>query len=397
MIKDILHKLKYKIVNTNKREIISRIISSNKKVRVLFYVSENQKWGYQSLYEELDKNPQFEPIVVVSLLTSVHEGIDKTRNNLEENFLFFKSRGMNVEYGYKDGQYIDLKTFEPDIVFYEQPWSLPKKNSPYNVSKYALTCHCPYSITTNSSIIAAHPKFYEYIWKYFVAADSLKNEYYTAYKYNYDSIVVSGHPKLDLINESKSRDTKHYVIYAPHHAIRGSHLKYGTFEWNGHFMLEYAKAHPELNWVFKPHPNIKYWFQHISYMTEKEIDNYYKEWEKIALVYDKGDYFELFNNSDAMITDCGSFLIEYFMTGKPLIHLVSNDSVQQTSLNNLCSANYYKVFNVESLKTYLDEILIKKNDFLKESRDKKVNELFENKTSSAKRIVDYLSKELGLK
>ena len=143
MIRKLVNKIEYKVVNANFSKKLKEIKSLKRKIRVLFYVSENQKWAYQSLYEELEKDARFEPLVVVSLLTSVHKGYDKTRDNLEENLSFFKSRNINVEYGYKNGNYIDLKCFKPDIVFYEQSWDLPKINSPYNVSKYALTCHCP--------------------------------------------------------------------------------------------------------------------------------------------------------------------------------------------------------------------------------------------------------------
>ena len=314
MLKSLFNTIKYHNSKKNFQKKIKDIQKSSRKLKVVFYVSENQKWCYQSLYEEFEKNSNFEVLVVVYLLETVHSKTDKTKNSLEENYLFFKSRGMRVEYGYKDGQYIDLRTFKPDIVFYEQPWSLPKMNMPYRISTYALACHCPYSITTNSSILKSHNKFFEFLWKYFVVTDSLKEEYASCYKRNSESIIAVGHPKLDYYNKLKVKESKHYVIYAPHHSIKGSHLQYGTFEWNGHFILEYAKAHPELNWVFKPHPNIKYWFQHIGYMSEKEINDYYNEWSKIGFVYDSGDYFDLFNDSDAMITDCGSFLVEYFLT-----------------------------------------------------------------------------------
>ena len=136
-----------------------------RKIRVLFYVTENQKWCYQSLYDLLAKSDIFEPFVVVSLLTSVHSGNDSTRNNIEENYEFFKSRGMNVKYGYKDGAYINLKIFSPDIIFYEQQWGLPRIHRPYKLSRQALTCYCPYglSLFNHDEDYAENFNYYLYI------------------------------------------------------------------------------------------------------------------------------------------------------------------------------------------------------------------------------------------
>ena len=76
------------------------------KIKVVFLIRENQKWSYQSVYEEMANDDEFEPMVVVSLLWLSHIGKDKTRNNLEENYEFFASRGINVDYAYKNGEYV---------------------------------------------------------------------------------------------------------------------------------------------------------------------------------------------------------------------------------------------------------------------------------------------------
>jgi len=48
-------------------------------------------------------------------------------------------------------------------------------------------------------------------------------------------------------------------------------------------------------------------------MTLNEVESYYAEWHNLSngFVYDEGDYFNIFKSSDALITDCGSFLAEY--------------------------------------------------------------------------------------
>lgn len=394
MYKKIIQEINYKIAQNNYKKIVKRIKNKNKKIIVVFYVTENQKWAYQSLYEEFEKNTNFTPLIVIGVPNHIHIENKKIQSILDENYNFFKKKEMHVEYGYKNGEFINLKFFNPDIVFYEQPWEIPKIHRPNHVSKYALTCFCPYSISTNALVIKNNSKFFEYIWKYFIASEILKDEYKNEYKRNIDSLIVTGHPKLDSHFEKTENSDKKYVIYAPHHAITGSLLNYSTFEWSGKFMLDYAKSHQEFNWVFKPHPNIKFYFKEIGYMTDEEIENYYEEWAKIGIVHEEGNYFGLFNNSECMITDCGSFLVEYFFTNKPLIHLISSNSSIHSSLNKICSNYYYKVHNIDVLESYLNEILVKKNDFLKNTRTKKIKDIFPTESKNASKIINYLNLEL---
>ena len=95
-------------------------------------------------------------------------------------------------------------------------------------------------------------------------------------------------------------------------------------------MLELAKAHKELNWVFRPHPLLYNFAITSGFMRQQDIDRYYDEWKSFAEYSVGGDYIDLFKRSYAMITDCGSFLTEYFVSENPVIHLVS----EQLNPNN---------------------------------------------------------------
>ena len=57
------------------------------------------------------------------------------------------------------------------------------------------------------------------------------------------NLKVVGHPQLDYfyLGQDKNLTNKNYVIYAPHWSINVPEENYATFEWNGEFLLEYAK------------------------------------------------------------------------------------------------------------------------------------------------------------
>ena len=124
------------------------------------------------------------------------------------------------------------------------------------------------------------------------------------------NLKAVGSPSLDVIKDIKS--DKNYVIYAPHWTINHENtIAYSTFKETGKFILEYAQKHPEFNWIFKPHPLLKKALLDNVFMSEEEINSYYSAWESLGQACYNGDYFELFNNSQLMITDCCTFLMEY--------------------------------------------------------------------------------------
>ena len=130
-------------------------------------------------------------------------------------------------------------------------------------------------------------------------------------------------------------------------------------------------------------------------MTESEIDRYYDEWAKVGLVYDQGDYFGIFKNSDALITDSSSFLSEYLPTKMPVIHLISENMVAQNSISKVTSAHYYQAHDLKELEFYLNDVIINKNDPMKEKRIEDIGILTIDGNSASSIIIDHLRKELG--
>ncbi|MBE6447951.1 MAG: hypothetical protein E7018_01455 [Alphaproteobacteria bacterium] len=380
-----------KIANRYKKHI-KKLKTIDRKVRICFYVTENQKWKGQVLFDELKKNNLFDVFAVFAPRTREQS---RTYEAISIDFDFFSNKLNPIHLGYdiEKNEYRNLQEYNPDIVFYSQPWDIPSINSIQNVSKYALTCYIPYAIAEAITPMLKNVYSFHYLlWRHYTAHELINEQYNKTIPYVANNLKAVGYPVLDdIINNHITTKDKLYdncVIYAPHHSFKGSWLEYGTFDWNGRYILEYAKKHPELNWVFRPHPDFKNAVINNEIMTEKEIENYFKEWNKIGSISDKGNYVNLFKKSKCMITDCGSFITEYFVTQKPLIHLRNPNAKDYNGLNDVIKETLYKVYNLNELENALKDILEKNDDLQLSNRLKLFEKLKFDRSHSTLNIID---------
>ena len=82
-------------------------------------------------------------------------------------------------------------------------------------------------------------------------------------------------------------------------------------------------------------------------MTKQQIDNYYAFWNDLpnASFCNESDYFDIFKSSDALITDCGSFLAEYLPTQNPIMLLVNKNSIGYNEIGCKLVESYYKAYD----------------------------------------------------
>lgn len=384
--------------------------SQQSKIKVAFLVGEPQKWNCQILYDLLSKHPNFEPIVLLSPVTEITNKTLSYLASIEDLENFFKNLNVKWKRAYdkKSQKYLPLEIFKPDIVFYPQPWGLDQKTQGIlKTSEIALTCYTPYCFHMFNSKTNYTAKFHARLWTYFVECDDYRTLYMQ--KHNAQNCITVGNVKLDHYiykpikanSESKSLDhqKKIHIIYAPHHSFGGQY-RMATFAENGEFILNLARQHPEFQWTFKPHPRLKDEIIINKILTKEQTEQYYKDWEEIGQVHNSGNYQNLFDSSDLMITDCISFLAEYFPSAKPLIFLESKKPkiAQFSTLGKEITEHYYRVTDNNALKETFDLLTQGKQDPLKHIRLEKINALGFNSVQTASvRILNYLEEQMSLK
>lgn len=379
------------------------------KIRVLFIVSEIAKWKEQSIYELMERSGEFEPIVGLSAwnkqsgLTPAE--LDAVHTRAEA---FFDRMGcrhvrtITIENGAK--VFHDLSEFKPDIVFYTEQWTPCSKQDPATVSHFALTCFLPYYVPDFGIMrIDCHQPVERFSTFYFCLGKSWaksyrRNMWLTSHCAQY---VVTGHPALDEFNrQSDRRPKENYVIYAPHfsfpHPTQDDFYTIGTFDWNGLPILEYAEQHPEIKWVFKPHPILFGMLSKTGLMSQDEVSAYYARWAKIAVTSFDADYQDLFLESRVMITDSGSFLPEYGSTGRPVIRLIcaQNKHVPPRAAKDVYDT-YYNVRNLDEMYAALKLVIEDGQDPNREQRLAAVRAAGLTESDASGNIVDAILKVYG--
>lgn len=398
----------------NYARILKKLQNKKEKIKIIFIVESNQKWCWQSVYDELKKDIHFELLLVTLPLTTRFK--DKIYPQAED-IEFFKKRDMPIidGYDYKKGICIDLKELGADIIFYTHPWFVDShKIPPLITSEYALTLAISYGFNMVESKCwgTTTPKrFCGNLWTMFAESKWHKPFYEKGTKLkNKDILYVSGYPKMDAyklpvdpefekiwkdVNHSKPR-----IIYAPHHSIeRDGGFRMSNFVEHATFFLNFAKEHPEYCFLIKPHPVLKSKCVATGFMTEEEYENYINDWRNLpnGTAYTLGNYYDIFKTSDILITDCSSFLGEYFVSHKPIILLESETRMPFNEFGNKLKTGMYKPQKVDEIEQILKEIFLNKNDYLKENREKIIKQyFFMPEGGIGKYIANYLKKQLNI-
>ena len=394
-------------ISKNRIKVIKNLkqkIKNGEKLNVAFFIYDDTKWKCQSIYDLMESSKYFVPHIFVTKNCSPKSNFNyQLKETLPKIYDFFTKKGLRVKYAY-DFEKDDYIAFEdmdpkPDIVYYCHPWYVYKTQGPVMVSKYALTYYSSYSVPTSMGYQEYSLRFHKYIGTQYVINDVIK-EYFSENMENKGcNIKVVGHPILDFfyLNKNKNFENKNSIIYAPHFSIDDSTiLKWGTFLYFGEFILEYAKKHPEFNWIFKPHPCLRSYLSLKKYWDEDKIQNYWNEWNKIGSVYESGDYLEMFMESKAMITDCGSFKTEYFMTQKPQIYLKSKNPVAYNPNVEKINETCYKAETKEELQKIFEQVIELSNDYKKQDREFIYKNYGYANNYCAKNIMNDIEKTVGI-
>ena len=299
----------------------------------------------------------------------------------------------------------DLKKDKPDYVFIQRPYDnyLPDNYSVEEISKYTKICYIPYGYQlAYIQDVSLAPQILNNISLFFAENDVV---------YEYDKKTVSGNKKtvvfnigypaldknLKTITEPKSafsniNKDEFKVIWTPRWSVYKEYYATTFFEYNSYF-VNYAKKHKKLKLIFRPHPIMFNHFMDLKIMTKQQINKYIKSFPDNMYYDTQGDYFKTFIDSDVLVTDWSSILLDYFILGKPIILCGDNDETKYTKEMKKISNSSYKVSNWDELKEVLENLKAG-IDPKKKSRTRFINEIKKtNDGRVAEKIVECIKND----
>lgn len=311
-------------------------LTEKDKVRVVFLAFNASLWKVDNVFQKMMIDPFFEPIILVCPY-DIHNNFSVSED-MNEAYDYFISKNYAVisAFNSKTQEWLKLEEISPDIVFFTSPHDLTRHEYYEAAFLNYLSCYVPYShdISKYDNYSSQYDQlFHNVMWRIF-APHNEDLEIFRQYSYTKGiNVIVTGYPfcesffgEVGLSPWKHQEKNKCRVIWAPHHTIDDPHLPYSSFLSNAEFFKAIAmEMEDKIQFAFKPHPLLKSKLYLSEGWGKERTDSYYKFWssnDNTQLV--DSNYVELFQNSDAMIHDSGSFLAEYHYVQKPVFYICNS-------------------------------------------------------------------------
>ena len=363
-------------------EALMQLRKKKGKLNVLFFVINESCWKFDTVYWKMSKRKRYNPVIFVC--PQCDRGEEYKQEQQKSCYDFFKERGYNVVNSFDavTGNYINARSLSPDIIFYTNPYE-GLIDERYYISNFTdvLTCYANYAFLNNDEKWAASLTLHKSVWKYFCEYDFTRHYNKIGTKLYYDNRVVVGYQMYDRFfdknfvgSDWKQQGTsKKRIIYAPHHTIeKEGWIHYSTFLTTGEIMAELRDKYKDhVQFVFKPHPLLKGKLYNAEGWGREKTDAYYEAWanaENSAFV--DTNYVDLFKSSDALIHDCGSFIVEYLYVQKPVMHLNTGQIKEELNVEAMEAYQAHYLMNkTEDIEKFITEVVLKGKDTKREDRE----------------------------
>lgn len=359
-----------------------RRIRKSGKASVVFILSSLPMWRTRRVYETLAADSRFNVSVVLYPFSAFGPEQGKEAIVALRNFCSTSSIPFLDLSGYPSPGKAMKEQFDPDIIFYPQPYNrLFYNDLDSTFFSGRLLCYVPYYIHTFRDAWVYKSYLYNTAWRIFLMLDDHKEDAKEVLYNHASNVRIVGDPQADFFQDPVSSDPwklqetpKKRIIWAPHFSIAAdAWLHRDSFTRMHLFMLELADRYrDQIQIAFKPHPKLLSALQENPDWGLERAENYYRKWESGSNTQlELGPYIDLFKSSDALIHDCGSFSVEYHFTGKPVLFCTQDIEKSYSNLNELgrqAVSAHYKGSSEADVEAFIKNTVLEGEDPMKPIR-----------------------------
>lgn len=347
----------------------------NAPIRVVLIAHDPTLWSsFDSLYAILREDPSFDVRVLV--LPRMVSGFvsEDAQASYQKMLDFCEGGGIRHFSGLSETGNLSMTPADyiPDYVFHQVPYEFYGSDwSVENLSKVSRICYVPYGTTIfgGSTFKTVHPP------NYFRHANLIFAESETAAKliascfdgndwFCPNKIIVSGNLKLESVkrsqaiiefeNDAGDGPKPRQVLWTPRWNTKEKVCHFFDYR---QFLMDYFVLRSNERFVFRPHPLAFENFVKTGEMTAHEVvqlKQVFDQAEHLALD-ETMDYANQFAQSDILISDTSSMMVEFLISGKPIIYTHREDLFNE--LGHEIAAGMYWARNEKELRMHLDALL----------------------------------------
>lgn len=340
-------------------ERLERKKQNGEEINVVFVCHRPAVWeSLHSVYDALVKDQRFNVTIVAIPNKKQLPKLDLDHETYESEGAeeFWKEYGCINGYDYQSKKWLDLKTLEPDYVFFQQPYNIQRcaEYKSWKVSRYAKLLFVPYGIQIIGGEVfeSVHPSdFMNDVSIYFCPNTSLKSDLQGWLRTNNNKgltkIVDSGFPRYDQFEKPvdqdsgiwkfKGKEKRFRVIWTPRWTTSEGCSTFFDYKDD---ILEYARNNDDVEIVFRPHPQSFLEWNYTGLMPEDKQIQFRADCDRAGILIDEdGEYLNKLRTADCFLTDPTTLMGEYAVTEKPIIYTHKVDCF--TNFGNTLAEGYY--------------------------------------------------------
>ncbi len=299
---------------------------------------------------------------------------------------------------------------DADVVVYPSPYDQSdiRYNPRWAIGRPFLSLYVNYGVpvTVYARDVMAL-RSYACFWKVFFECAATADEYAASSSLRGSNAEVVGTVKMDALASAAPRPrngSRKRVLIAPHHSVEGGandSLALSNFQRYADFFLALPEKHPELDFVFRPHPYLFTVLSHPSRWGQAKADDWIARMKAHPNVRMSGggDYLEAFASCDACIQDCSSFLFEWLFTGKPGCYMLKDPAdidAKFTPLGKECLSHYHLAYDEAAIEAFLRDVVEGENDPKAAARNAFRKSIMVNHPHAADAALGSVKRALGM-
>lgn len=360
----------------------------SRPIKVVFLSFYFEAWdALAEVWQLMVEDERFQPTVISipRRLTGEIGFVDEDR--VSE---FYDSVGVpHLRFNFEDSSegLRRLKEMAPDYVFINYPWQRNYQPS-YRVeqlSEFTKVCYVPYysmPLVNEPGETGIAPHLYQQrshqLASLIFTQDATVHAAYAGTERGNSHVHLTGSPKIDaLLRDAKAGaqtwpiaakkveqgqqipQRNYRIIWAPHHSYGPKWLNFGMFAQMYQGMLRFAKQHPHVDIVLRPHPFLFGTLEDRGVLSANELNGWLAEWRSLAntAIDSDGGYAALFRAADLMVTDGISFIGEFpLITGKPTVFLENPGHWEFSPLGKIAAEANIRLTSFEAFEALFDQI-----------------------------------------